>query len=136
MATRKGTVNADAKQDRVPILEVRDARGRLLYRRTGGGNLARNYQVRQSVKEQVRDRDGRRCVLCGHRPEAKYELEVDHIIPYRDGGPNTPDNLRSLCRPLPRASSGPTRFYRLPPGEKRDVLAQAVARIYPRALYP
>ena len=33
-------------------------------------------------------------------------------------------------------STGPTRFYRLPPGEKRDVLAQAGARIYPRALYP
>ena len=28
-------------------------------------------------------------------------------------------------------STGPTRFYRLPPGEKRDVLAQAVARLYP-----
>ena len=28
-------------------------------------------------------------------------------------------------------STGPTRFYRLPPGEKRDVLAQAIARLYP-----
>ena len=28
-------------------------------------------------------------------------------------------------------ATGPTRFYRLPPGEKRDVLAQAVARLYP-----
>ena len=28
-------------------------------------------------------------------------------------------------------STGPTRFYRLPPGEKRDALAQAVARLYP-----
>ena len=28
-------------------------------------------------------------------------------------------------------TTGPTRFYRLPPGEKRDILAQAVARLYP-----
>ena len=28
-------------------------------------------------------------------------------------------------------TTGPTRFYRLPPGEKRDVLAQAVTRLYP-----
>ena len=28
-------------------------------------------------------------------------------------------------------TTGPARFYRLPPGEKRDVLAQAVARLYP-----
>lgn len=36
------------KQDRIPILERTDARGRLLYRRTGGGNIARNYKVRQA----------------------------------------------------------------------------------------
>ena len=28
-------------------------------------------------------------------------------------------------------STGRASFYRLPPGEKRDVLAQAVARLYP-----
>ena len=28
-------------------------------------------------------------------------------------------------------ATGPARFYRLPPGEKRDVLAQAVGRLYP-----
>ena len=28
-------------------------------------------------------------------------------------------------------TTGPARFYRLPPGEKRDVLAQPVARLYP-----
>lgn len=28
-------------------------------------------------------------------------------------------------------TTGPARFYRLPPGEKRDVLAQAVASLYP-----
>lgn len=28
-------------------------------------------------------------------------------------------------------STGPARFYRLPPGEKRDILAQAIARLYP-----
>lgn len=87
------------KQDRIPILERTDARGRLLYRRTGGGNIARNYKVRQAVKEAIKERDGFRCVLCGHAPEALYELEVDHIVPYIEGGPNTPDNLRSLCRP-------------------------------------
>ena len=74
------------KQDRIPILERTDARGRLLYRRTGGGNIARNYKVRQAVKEAIKERDGFRCVLCGHAPEALYELEVDHIVPYLEGG--------------------------------------------------
>ena len=31
----------------------------------------------------------------------------------------------------PPADKLAARFYRLPPGEKRDVLAQAVARLYP-----
>ena len=32
------------KQDRIPILERTDARGRLLYRRTGGGNTPDNLR--------------------------------------------------------------------------------------------
>ena len=43
--------------------------------------------------------------------------------------PTTPPTTRP-CACWARAT-GPARFYRLPPGEKRDVLAQAIARLYP-----
>ena len=45
-------------------------------------------------------------------------------IPLADGCHD--DVLTAAAR-----ATGPARFYRLPPGEKRDVLAQAVARLYP-----
>lgn len=35
------------------------------------------------------------CRFCG----AIQPLELDHIIPYRDGGPDTEENLRVLCKP-------------------------------------
>lgn len=38
-------------------------------------------------------RDGYRCVECGERA-----IIADHIKRRRDGGPDTLDNLRSLCR--------------------------------------
>ena len=48
------------------------------------------------------------------------------IDPITHGGHCHDDVLTAAAR-----TTGPTRFYRLPPGEKRDVLAQAVARLYP-----
>lgn len=38
-------------------------------------------------------RDGHRCRLC-HR---RGLLELDHIVPWSAGGPDTSENLRSLC---------------------------------------
>lgn len=45
------------------------------------------------TKEEVKERDGRRCRVCG----CKTHLEVHHIDPYADD-PNAPSNLITLCR--------------------------------------
>ena len=49
------------------------------------------------MKEAIKERDGFRCVLCGHAPEALYELEVDHIVPVSKGGLSIENNLQTLC---------------------------------------
>lgn len=44
-------------------------------------------------------RDGFRCKACGRSPanEPGVELEVDHVIPWSDGGETLLENLQSLC---------------------------------------
>lgn len=51
--------------------------------------------IPRRVREEVMSRDGRKCVLCG----STSKLSLDHIIRYRDDGPDTVDNLRVLCMP-------------------------------------
>lgn len=46
------------------------------------------------VKEQVKKRDGFRCVCCG----TKNQLEIDHINPKYHGGDHSLNNLQTLCR--------------------------------------
>lgn len=59
----------------------------------------RRYKGRQwvplAVRREVYERDQYRCVECG----TVADLTIDHIVPYSLGGPDTPDNLRTLCRP-------------------------------------
>jgi len=45
-------------------------------------------------------RDGYRCRACGRSPakELGVELEVDHIVPWSDGGETILENLQLLCR--------------------------------------
>jgi 5-methylcytosine-specific restriction protein A len=47
----------------------------------------------QTIRAAILDRDGHRCVLCGAQA-----TQVDHIVPRADGGDESPENLRSLCR--------------------------------------
>ena len=46
------------------------------------------------LRRHVFNRDGWQCVLCGSRAR----LECDHIKGLGDGGSNSLDNLRTLCR--------------------------------------
>lgn len=55
--------------------------------------------------EQVFDRDGWRCQLCGHRTPRSLRgknqprsPEVDHIVPIAAGGGHTWDNVQCACR--------------------------------------
>lgn len=45
------------------------------------------------VRRLVYLRDAHRCVFCG----STGPLELDHVMPWSAGGPDTSDNLRTLC---------------------------------------
>jgi 5-methylcytosine-specific restriction endonuclease McrA len=47
----------------------------------------------KKVRQQVFTEGNETCALCGSR----YNLEVDHIIPYSKGGKGSVDNLQILC---------------------------------------
>ena len=59
-----------------------------------GGQVNR-APIPDEVRSFVYARDGRACQRCG----ATENLTLDHIHPWSLGGPDTPDNLRVLCRP-------------------------------------
>jgi 5-methylcytosine-specific restriction endonuclease McrA len=45
-------------------------------------------------------RDGGKCTFIGQngrRCGSKWNLQIDHIVPFALGGDNSPDNLRLLC---------------------------------------
>ena len=63
------------------------------WRKRQDGDYRRN--IPPKVRAAVMRRDGYRCVVCG----ATERLSLDHIVPYRDDGPDTVENLRVLCMP-------------------------------------
>jgi hypothetical protein len=52
------------------------------------------------LRFRVMQRDGFRCLICGRSPanHLGLELQIDHIIPYSQGGPTALENLRTLCK--------------------------------------
>lgn len=58
--------------------------------------------INRTVRRLVYDRDNRRCRFCTERPRL---LALDHVIPWSAGGPDTANNLRSLCHPCNDARS-------------------------------
>ncbi|KOV07480.1 MULTISPECIES: HNH endonuclease [Streptomyces] len=59
-----------------------------------GGRVSRAV-IPATVRVQVYARDGHACLHCGSRED----LSLDHIHPWSLGGPDTVDNLQTLCRP-------------------------------------
>lgn len=56
----------------------------------------------QTVRERVLERDDYECQFCGvsngaHKEEHGCGLHAHHIIPQRDGGPDSGENLISVC---------------------------------------
>ena len=45
-------------------------------------------------REQIKERDGRRCVYCG----ATEDLTIDHVRPRSRGGKTTDENCVTCCR--------------------------------------
>lgn len=52
-----------------------------------------------SIAEQIRERDGHKCLACGIPQKKGQRLCVDHIIPYRLTWKHDDVNLLSLCKP-------------------------------------
>src|SRR5207247_9069385 len=48
------------------------------------------------LKQQVKDRDGNRCLACGET-NARH-LQIDHVAPAYSGEDNSLRNLQTLCR--------------------------------------
>jgi hypothetical protein len=57
--------------------------------------------ISQTIKDQVWNRDGGKCVECG----SNEKIEFDHIIPFSKGGSNTYRNLQILCEKCNRSKS-------------------------------
>lgn len=51
------------------------------------------------LRMRIFDRDGRRCTICGRRPDDNTDvvLHVHHIRPWEKGGVTDPKNLITLC---------------------------------------
>lgn len=63
------------------------------WRKYQDGGYRRNIPA--AVRAEVLSRDGYKCVACG----SPDRLSMDHIVRYRDDGPDTAENLRVLCMP-------------------------------------
>ncbi|WP_394584545.1 HNH endonuclease [Cytobacillus firmus] len=75
----------------LPHLEVID----LIQKNGGKITFANvwNKPFNESLKNEVKDRDGWKCVVC----ESETDLHVHHKIPREKGGIHHPDNLVTLC---------------------------------------
>ncbi|MFZ1730542.1 MAG: DEAD/DEAH box helicase family protein [Bacteroidota bacterium] len=60
-----------------------------------GGDTAATREPSEEIKEQVKRRDGYRCLCCGE--DTKRLLQIDHIAPAYYGGSNSLENLQTLC---------------------------------------
>lgn len=58
-----------------------------------GDPVARRH-IAETLRWSVYERDGWACLHCG----TTENLSLDHIHPYSLGGPDTFDNLQTLCR--------------------------------------
>lgn len=56
--------------------------------------VQRLARYRTAIVTFLTERDGEGCRLCG----ATDQLEIDHIIPIADDGPDRLDNYRLLCK--------------------------------------
>jgi len=89
-----------------------------------------NFTVAQ--KKVILERDGYKCVICGHGKEEGVELHVDHVKPKDLGGEATIENGQTLCsqhnfikKNLQQTETGKKMFirlYDLAKGENNDRL--------------
>ncbi len=84
-------------QDRDPTREIGSVKARLV---SNGEGEIRSRNIPQRVRDEVFLRDGGKCTFIGsdgRRCESRWNLQIDHILPFARGGDNSPGNLRLLC---------------------------------------
>lgn len=55
----------------------------------------RREPISPMLRERIYSRDGFACIEC----RSRTDLTLDHIYPWSLGGPDSEDNLQTLCRP-------------------------------------
>jgi len=63
-------------------------------------NSKHTRHIPQKVRDFIYKRDGGRCTFKGRkgrRCNSRWNLQIDHIVPYGKGGDRSPENLRLLC---------------------------------------
>lgn len=65
----------------------------------GPGTIIIQYTTKY-LRPKVYERDGYRCVYCGH---SDVPLSLDHVVPRSKGGLTVPSNLVTACIPCNRA---------------------------------
>ena len=64
-----------------------------------GGRIPYGEGWTESLRNEIRKRDGFRCRVCGKTAaENGRELDVHHIVPRRNGGLHVADNLLTVCQ--------------------------------------
>ena len=60
----------------------------------------RSRHIPAKVRKEVLERDNHQCayVSAGKVCCSKWDIELDHLVPFAEGGQHTPENLRVLCR--------------------------------------
>ena len=64
------------------------------------GSKKGSRHIPAKVRKVVLERDKYQCSYIGENGKAccsKWDIEVDHLIPFSEGGEHTPQNLRVLC---------------------------------------
>jgi len=91
--------NERKKQLHQQALEELIEEGKIFNERKSGEKT--REPIPKEVMNQVWNRDGGKCVLCG----SQENLEFDHIIPVSKGGATTYRNLQLLCQKCNRTKS-------------------------------
>ena len=105
------------------------------YRRNHGPReTQRSSRIPDLLRRVTFAADRHKCAYCRKRFSV-HELQVDHYVPWSQGGLTTPWNTLTLCAPDNRVKSNfyPGVFYRPWPGSDNERMAREIFRAERRA---
>ncbi len=59
--------------------------------------MSERRRLTKEERRAVYDKMGGHCAYCGCELHYK-DMQVDHVVPLRKGGPDVPDNMLPACR--------------------------------------